>query len=170
MPLFSELSLQPPRWATIVNTSKESDEFYLKVAYSLGGCQLVEQVLKTYISESLQLARKRGEEVPGFLAKDYGDAPMGPAIRAFRKLSGNDKLADKLLALKSERNKLAHEGVTHCLDPDGELSWPEQGEMKARLHEIECEARTLFDEVHSELNVVRAHLDFDDLTQSDEQA
>ena len=34
------------------------DEFFLQVAYGLSGCQLVEQELKLYITEVLDLVRK----------------------------------------------------------------------------------------------------------------
>jgi hypothetical protein len=33
------------------------DDFYLKVAYALSGCQLVEQELKLYITQALELAK-----------------------------------------------------------------------------------------------------------------
>jgi len=36
----------------------DEDDFYLKVAHALSGCQLVEQELKLYITKALDLAKK----------------------------------------------------------------------------------------------------------------
>jgi hypothetical protein len=35
----------------------DGDEFYLQVAFALSGCQLVEEELKLYISQALDLVR-----------------------------------------------------------------------------------------------------------------
>ena len=43
----------------------DEDDFYLKVAHALSGCQLVEQQLKLYITEALELAKKCiGKKMP----------------------------------------------------------------------------------------------------------
>jgi hypothetical protein len=36
----------------------DKDEFFLRVAHALSGCQLIEQELKLYITEVLDLVRK----------------------------------------------------------------------------------------------------------------
>lgn len=43
----------------------DEDGFYLKVARALSGCQLVEQQLKRYITEALELVKKCvGDKMP----------------------------------------------------------------------------------------------------------
>ena len=72
----------------------DSDKFYLQVAYSLSGCQLVEQELKLYISEALEYVGKCvGKRLPFQMSgKDYEDASLERLIDTFKKLSNNKLL------------------------------------------------------------------------------
>lgn len=140
------------------------EDFYLKVAQALSGCQLVEQELKLYITEALELAKKQiGTTMPFKMSgEDYADSPLGRLIEIFNKLSNNEKLVTELRRFKDERNFLSHKGITHCLDY--ELSDATALEMRDRLIAVEQEAQRLRSAIHEEANKFRGHLWFDDLT------
>jgi hypothetical protein len=72
----------------------DDDEFYLKVAYALSGCQVVEQELKLYITEALQLVKKCIDNRMPFnmRGEDYANASLERLIDIFRKLTDNDIL------------------------------------------------------------------------------
>jgi hypothetical protein len=78
------------------------DEFYLKVAYALSGCQLVEQELKLYITEALQLVKKCIDKRMPFKMRgeDYANASLERLIDIFRKLTDNDVLVLQLSQFK----------------------------------------------------------------------
>lgn len=142
------------------------NDFYLKVAHALSGCQLVEQQLKLYITEALELAKKCiGEKMPFKMAgDDYADSSLERLIEIFRKLSDNETLVTDLRQFKNERNFLSHKGITHCLDYEGELFHSTALEFQDRLAAIQNEAQRLYVAIHKEANKFRGHLWFDDLT------
>jgi len=144
----------------------DQDDFYLKVAHALSGCQLVEQQLKLYITEALELAKKCvGEKMPfKMTGEDYADSSLERLIEIFRKLSDNEQLVTDLRQFKNERNFLSHKGITHCLDYEGELFHSTALEFQDRLAAIEVEAQRLYIAIHIEANKFRGHLWFDDLT------
>ena len=144
----------------------DEDDFYLKVAHALSGCQLVEQQLKLYITEALELAKKCiGEKMPFKMAgEDYADSSLERLIDMFRKLSDNEPLVVDLRKFKDERNFLSHKGITHCLDYEGDLFHSTALEFQNRLAAIEVEAQRLYIAIHEEANKFRGHLWFDDLT------
>ncbi len=142
-----------------------NENFYLKVAYALSGCQLVEQELKLYITEALELAKKCiGSKMPFKLkGEDYADSSLEKLITIFKKLSDNDALGIEFGRFKDERNFLAHKAITQCLDYDRELS-EITPEVQDRLENIQKEARRLRDALHLEFNEIRGHLYFDAIT------
>ena len=144
--------------------SDDSNEFYLQVAFALSGCQLVEQQLKLYISEALELAKKCiGSRMPFKMSgEDYEDASLERLIEVFKKLSNNAALAADLRRFKDERNFLSHKGISHCLDPDGELFETTALDFQARLHAIQDGANRLYLAIHEEANNFRGHLYFGD--------
>lgn len=144
----------------------DRDDFYLKVAHALSGCQLVEQELKLYITEALELAKKRiGKTMPFKMSgEDYADSPLGRLIETFKKLSSNEELVTQLRQFKDERNFLSHRGITHCLDYEDELFQSAVLEMQGRLEAIQVEAQRLRSAIHEEANKFRGDLWFDDLT------
>ena len=146
----------------------DEDDFYLKVAYALSGCQLVEQELKLYITEAFELAKKCiGDEMPFRMSgEDYADASLERLIEIFKKLSNNEALMAELRRFKDERNFLSHKGITHCLDYEGELFHSIAFEFQDRLEAIQAEALRLRIALHEEANKFRASLWFDDLTKS----
>ena len=139
-------------------------EFYFKVARSLGGCQLVEQVLKLYITEAFQLVQKciGSRMVFNLSGEDYNDAPLGRLIETFKKLTDNATLVRDLNAFKNERNFLSHRAISNCTDPDGELSRPEILDLLGRLEAIQKEADRLMTALHGEASKFRGYLDFFD--------
>jgi len=142
------------------------DEFYLKVAQALSGCQLVEQELKLYITEALQLAKACiGDRMPFKMSgDDYADSSLERLIQLFGKLSNNDTLLRDLGKFKTERNFLSHRGITHCLDYEGELFQSTASEFQVRLEAIQAEAQRLRVALHEAANKFRAHLWFADTT------
>lgn len=141
---------------------ENGNEFYLQVAFALSGCQLVEQQLKLYISEALELAQKCiGSRMPFKMnGEDYEDASLERLIEVFKKLSNNAALVGELRRFKDERNFLSHKGISHCLDPDGELFETTAADFQARLQSIQSEANRLYMAIHEEANHFRGHLYF----------
>lgn len=146
----------------------KEDDFYLKVAHALSGCQLVEQQLKLYIAQGLELAKKCiGKTMPfRMTGEDYADSSLERLIGIFRKLCDNEALVADLGQFKDERNFLSHKGITHCLDLEGELFHSTAIEFQDRLAAIQTEAQRLYISIDEEANKFRVHLWFDDLTQS----
>lgn len=128
------------------------DKFYLDVAHALSGCQLVEQELKLYIAEALELANRLIDaRMPfKFCGEDYEDASLERLIEAFKKLSDNQPLIMELGRFKKERNFLSHKSITTCLDWEGELSAKAVLELQTRLEGIESEATRMRAAIHAE--------------------
>ena len=144
------------------------DDFYLKVAHALSGCQLVEQELKLYITEALDLAKKCIGDKMRFkiCGEDYANSSLESLIKIFKKLTDNETLVTELNQFKDERNFLSHQGISHCLDYEGELLHSTAFELQDRLEAIQDEAQRLRVALHNEANKFRVHLWFDDLTQA----
>ena len=144
----------------------DEDEFYLKVAHALSGCQLVEQQLKLYITEALELAKKCIGDKMSFKmsGEDYADSSLERLIDIFKKLSDNESLVTELRQFKDERNFLSHKGIMHCLDYEGDLFYPTASEFQDRLVAIQNEARRLRSAINVEASKFLAHLEFEDFT------
>lgn len=147
----------------------DDDEFYLNVAHALSACQLVEEALKLYITEALELATQCiGAKMPFKLTgKDYANSSLEGLINIFKKLSNNELLVFELNKFKEERNFLSHRGITSCLDPDGDLSNSTATEFQDKLDAIQTQAQTLRTMLHQEANKFRGYLCFNDLTKED---
>lgn len=141
------------------------NEFYLKVAYALSGCQLVEQELKLYLTEAFELAQKCiGARMPFKLSgADYANSSLEGLINMFKKLSDNEALVGELNRFKDERNFLSHKDITHCLDYEGELFYSTASEFQEQLKTIEAEAQRLRTAIHEEANKFRGHLWFEEI-------
>jgi hypothetical protein len=137
-------------------------DFYLRVAIALSGCQLVEQELKLYISEALELVEKCiAERLPFKMdGADYGDASLERLIETFRKLSDNPGLVAELRRFKDERNFLSHKGITHCLGRESELDSDAAIDFDVRLTSMHVDAMRLREAIHEEANKFRGHLWF----------
>ena len=138
------------------------EDFYLQVSYALSGCQLVEQRLKLYISEALELARKCiGQRMTFKMSgEDYEDASLERLINVFRQLTDNETLLLELSRFKTERNYLSHKGIARCLDLTGELSETAAAEFKMRLQRMQTEAQRLEGAINEEASKYRGHLYF----------
>jgi hypothetical protein len=159
---------QPAAHQNVSQPMKDHD-FYLKVARALTGCQLVEQELKLYIAEALQLAKKRiGDQMPFRMsAKDYENAPLERLVTTFSKLTNNEPLVSSLNKFKDERNFLSHKAITHCLDPEGELSILDVSDVQLRLDSIQRRSEELVREINEEANKWRGNLWFENLDNKD---
>lgn len=145
----------------------DTNDFYLRVAQALSGCQLVEQELKLYIAEAFELVQKcvAGKLSFSMNGEDYADASLERLIDTFRKVSDSHALVTELRKFKDERNFLSHKGIAHCLDPDGELDIGAASDFQQRLAAIQPEAQRLRLAIHEEANKFRGHLRFEDLSQ-----
>ncbi len=149
----------------------KEDEFYLKIAQALSGCQLIEEKLKLYIAEALELASKCINERMPFKMKgeDYADSSLERLIHTFKKLTENEQLVRELNNFKNERNFLSHKGITHCLDYEGELSASAAAEINERIENIKSESSRLLIAIHKEANKFRCHLYFWDVGERSQQ-
>jgi hypothetical protein len=143
-----------------------SDDFYLRVGHALSGCQLVEQELKLYIAEALELVQKCiADKLPFTMSgDDYADSSLERLIGVFRKLTSNQVLVVELKKFKEERNYLSHTGIAQCLDPDGEIADVAALQFQDRLTAIQSEAQRLRVAIHEEANKFRGHLWFGDVS------
>jgi hypothetical protein len=147
-----------------MNTNTD-EEFFLKTAYALGSCQLLEQELKIYLSEALELAKKciAGKLVFKFSGEDYLESSLERLIEAFAKFTDNLELVSRLRKFKQNRNFLAHKSIAHCLDYDGELFLPRSDETIKLLDDIANEASMLRSAVRYEAQKFHGELYFDDI-------
>lgn len=147
----------------------DEDEFFLRVAEALSGCQLIEQELKLYITEAFDLVRKcvNGQLPFKLSGGDYQDSSLERLIGMFRKLCDNETLVTRLNRLKDERNFLSHKAITHCMDYEQGLSYPAVVELEPRLSAIASEAQALRAAIHEEANKFRGYLLFDKVEDAD---
>ena len=121
----------------------DEEDFFLRVAEALSGCQLVEQELKLYIAEAFDLVRKCvAGQLPFMLTgADYQESSLEKLIGVFRKLSNNKLLIARLNKFREERNFLSYKAITHCMDPGQRLSYPAVINLHPRLIAITNEAQ-----------------------------
>ncbi len=143
------------------------DKFYLHVAHALSGCQLVEQQLKLYITEALELVEKRlaGQLPFKMKGSNYDDAALGYLIKVFKTLSNESQLAEDLDRFKKERDFLSHRAITSCLDREGDVDI--SNELEERLQNIRREADRLYVAIHESANKFRGFLYFDPIPDDD---
>jgi hypothetical protein len=141
----------------------DDSKFYLHVALALSGCQLVEQQLKLYIAEALELVAKRldGQLPFSMQGSNYDDASLERLINTFKMLSNEPQLLADLNKFKDERNFLSHRAITSCLDPEGNRQLDISDELEPRLQNIRREADRLYWEINEAANKFRGHLYFD---------
>lgn len=139
------------------------NKLYLKISESLGGCQLVEQALKLYITEALELVKQTVHSHITFKMSgaDYRDASMTSLIKCFAKLSGNTKLIKDLNKFKSERDFLAHNSILSCLDGGQDIDDSKTALIMSRIQSIPSEAARLASIIHGETTRISCVTDFD---------
>ena len=135
-------------------------DFHTQVAVALSGCQLVEQELKLYISEALELVHKclQGRLPFSMSGKDYEDASLERLIDTFRKLNNNAELIGRLRKFKDERNFLSHKAVAYCLDRTGAIDLAAVHSIEQRLGAIHPTAERLCVDINEEAYNFRIHL------------
>jgi len=140
----------------------DRDGFYLKIAHALSGCQLVEQQLKLYISEALELAKECvGQRMVFRMSgEDYENSSLDRLIEVFSKLTVNSELVAALRRFKEERNFLSHKGIALCLDYEGDLLLTAAEGYETRLAKVQFEAERLRAALHSEGRNISVELDF----------
>jgi hypothetical protein len=145
--------------------TRRNHAFFLRVAHSLGACQLVEFELKLYIQQAFELVEKyvKGRLSFKMSGADYENAPLEQLIKTFKKLSDNPPLVSRLERFKNERNFVAHKAIAACLDPEGGLQQTAAAALKGRLEEIAKEAALLTEAIHEESMKFIPHLYFDPL-------
>ena len=143
----------------------DEDKFYLKIAYALSGCQLVEQQLKLYITSAFDLVRKCVGSRMTFKIRgeDHDNASLERLTETFRKLTTNEELVRDLRKFKDERNFLSHKGIAHCLDYEEQLFYSTAEEFERRLEAIKTEAERLRLELHKEAGNFLGHLYFEQI-------
>lgn len=141
----------------------DKDAFFLRVAHALAGCQLVEQELKLYITEALLLVAKCVDGRLSFRmnGEDYEKDSLGGLIQVFEKLSDNGELVRQLKDFTRKRNTLSHQGITRCLDYEGDISLTDAAKYEQQLLAIEADAERLRIALHNEANKFRGDLYFD---------
>jgi len=79
----------------------------------LGGFQLLEFALKTYIGRAYSVIRKSvGHKVHfAYYAKDVEEFPLERLLNVFSKLNANKELNSRLSKLRVERNHIAHRSL-----------------------------------------------------------
>lgn len=133
------------------------NEFYLKVADSLTGCQLVEQELKLYIATAYSAIQKHlAGRVPfKFSSEHCQNHALGRLIDTFKNLTNDNELVSELRKFKGERDFLIHRAITSCLDHDGNIPAPQN--IYSRLSEIRISANT----IQSKIYAAGVDLEFD---------
>jgi hypothetical protein len=84
----------------------------------------------------------------------------GTTYSRFDKLSDDETLVKELHAFTKKRNRLSHQGITRCLDRDGELDDDSMATFQRELATIAPEAQRLRRAIFEKIAV----LGFDDLT------
>jgi hypothetical protein len=144
---------------------RKAEEFYLRVAIALSGCQLVEQQLKLYIAEAFKLVHKFvGHRMPfNMSGADYERSPLQGLIKMLRKLCDNKQLIKDLEAFQNDRDFVSHNAIAYCLDPMDELNYNAMAEIETQLARIPNEAERLRAAINDEANKFRGFLYFEDV-------
>jgi hypothetical protein len=107
------------------------DVYLREVQYALFHFQMIEEGLKTYISEVHEVIQRSlpSEVVFRSDPKEYESAPLERLIKLFAKVTRNDDLVSRLKKLIRPRNHCAHRAYAHVgllkvrpgVDMDAEL-------------------------------------------------
>ena len=158
------ITLAPSRHLRYLSPHMNSteDEFFVSVAHALAGCQRVEQELKLYITQALELTKTCvGQKLPFKIrGEDFADSSLERLIDIFKKLSDDETHVHDLQQFRDERNFLSHKAITHCLDGGGRFCQETAFDLQDRLQAIQREAKRLSLSIFEKAAI----LGFDDLT------
>jgi len=140
--------------------------YQTSVMNALGGYQLLEEALKTYLGIYYDAIRTilAGRLHCGFSLEDFSNLPLGKLCNAFAKTSTNDALANEIRALIAHRNHMAHQSLSYMYDLSVQDSQLVQAvnnnlEMTKRVSDILGRVHASSVEVHQTMEgVVAAHL------------
>ena len=92
------------------------EHYQRSVLTALGGYQLLEQLLKQYLEMYYETVQAiLGDKLAfNFTGKDFSNAPLGALQKAFSKTTKNSELVDRIRALISHRDHIAHLAL-NCL-------------------------------------------------------
>ena len=99
---------------------KHGQELYGRgVNEVLGGFQLIEEMLKSYIGLHFDSIRAlvQGRIHFEFRHADYQDAALGRLVQVFSKLSANTELVTDLRAVVKRRDHIAHKALLKLYEP-----------------------------------------------------
>jgi hypothetical protein len=97
---------------TVENSTKRGEALYERAAnQALGGYQIIEEQLKTYIGIHFDRTRVllNGKLHFGFSSDDYKEAALGRLVQVFSKLCSNEPLIAELRTVIARRNHVAHQ-------------------------------------------------------------
>ena len=142
-----------------MSNSRRESHFLRSVAKALGVCQIVEEILKIYISTSFcRIKDALNGRIPfRFSGTDYDQAAMDKLLQVFRRLSDHDALVKRLTAFKKQRDFVAHRAIMEYAK-HGPRSAKDHREMSKRLDEVEREGNVLLQELIVELRRIQAAL------------
>ena len=103
------------------------EHYRTSVMNALGGYQLLEQQLKTYLAMYHDAVRvlTKGQLHYGYGESDFQNWPLGRLRSTFAKTNGNDQLAKDIQSLISHRDHIAHQAMTALYDqsiPDQKIT------------------------------------------------
>lgn len=136
------------------------EDFYRdSVSSALGGFQLVEEGLKTYIDIYYGAVRDilAGKLHFAFDQSDVQDAPLGRLLTIFSKICPNKELVSELRGLIKHRNQAAHQAFV-CLYDD-ETSTEAYKAMTSANIELTTVLTRLLPQIHAEMVAVHGVLE-----------
>lgn len=150
-----------------MNTDTHEQEFYLKIAYTLGSCQMLEQELKNYIKTSHGIIREKVEEfIPyRFDEDDLEKYALGKLVEVFSKMSNDIDVIKRLKEFVSLRNELAHSAIAKSRDYEDGLFYPKSMATMQKLTQVNNEASSLRTAVYGACNRIYCMHAFNNIDQ-----
>lgn len=134
--------------------NKQEHEYKIQVLEALNTFQMLEMLLKAYISTAYNLIKKSlNESIPfNYSYKDIENHPLERLINTFTKLDNDKELHKKLNKLREGRNKLAHKALILSHDVFREL-------LSEDLHENHKATENLAKEADECLLIIQKKLE-----------
>jgi len=141
----------------------DKQQYFLKVAHALEGCQSVELTIKLYLSTAYALAEKliAGRMTFKMPIDDLDSKSLDRLIELFKTVNANAALLTDLRKFKDQRNMVAHQAISKCIYPDGTFDYTTAGELETILSSSQIESERLVLAIHEEYNKIAVRLYFD---------
>ena len=126
------------------------DQYRESAAHTLGGFQLLEEGLKTYIDIYYRAVNSLLEQRLhfGYQRSDIQDAPLGRLLTVFSKVCANADLVNEMRSLIKHRDRAAHQAFI-CLYGTG-TSEQAFTQMKDENLKLSTQLGTLLPRLHDE--------------------